>query len=277
MRSSRSLLWIGNSWATLESQLTADETATLVTMRQAATVAAAMPPPTIDEPQPPPTFICLAESRPGQIGLAEVLSLSRRWPLARLISVETCLADGRRRSGPLLPGVTAVAWHDFPAKLRYWLGELAARRAGSLGLPITARRDERWLAGPTPVRRVRPSVTVAAKSAATAEAVGDLVTVAGGDVVAESVGRPPIADASACVVWDCGSRIDGEVGWLELLAGQQADRAIILLCSFPRGDAVQAARRAGAAAVLGRPVDLEALAGLLTSLETGLSPAAAPR
>jgi len=37
--------------------------------------------------------------------------------------------------------------------------------------------------------------------------------------------------------------------------------------SFPRGDAVEAALRAGAGAVLGRPIVLEALEGTLRRLE----------
>jgi hypothetical protein len=106
-------------------------------------------------------------------------------------------------------------------------------------------------------------VTVAGVTPATTEAVSDLVRVAGGQVVQQTTGRPGIADASPCVVWDCGERLDSTLGWLHLLAGQRPGRLIILLCSFPRGDTVAAARAAGAAAVLGRPADREALSGLL--------------
>ena len=111
--------------------------------------------------------------------------------------------------------------------------------------------------------RRRPRVTVAGDTTATAEAVGDLVRVAGGEVVEQITGRPPIAADCDCIVWDRGARLDGDLGWLQLLAGQQPERPIILLCSFPRGDAVTAARAAGATAVLGRPADREALLGLL--------------
>jgi len=262
----RHLLWIGDSTATLEFQLAAAETAAVISLQQLPDVATAIGQ-RAAEAAPEPTFVCLAEPRPGLICLADVLAVSRRWPLARMISVASCLADGQRRSGPPLPGVVTVPWHDLPARLRYWLAELAAGRPGSLGLPLTARRDERWqgqagFADPSQPRR-RPRVTVAGDTTATAEAVGDLVRVAGGEVVEQITGRPPIAADCDCIVWDRGARLDGDLGWLQLLAGQQPERPIILLCSFPRGDAVTAARAAGATAVLGRPADREALLGLL--------------
>lgn len=261
----QSLLWIGNSRATLEFQLAAAETAALVPMRQAPNVATAISLSAGDDATPP-TFVCLAEPRPGLIGAADVLAVSRRWPLARIISIVSCLADGQRRSGPPLPGVIPIAWHDFPARLRCWLAELAAGRPGSLGLPMTARRDERWQQPSRPTTAGsprRPHVTVAGDTKAAAGAVGDLVRVAGGEVVEQIVGRPPIATAADCIVWDRGDRLDGDCGWLQLLAGQRPDRLIVLLCSFPRGDTVAAARAAGATAVLGRPADREAIAGLL--------------
>ena len=269
------LLWIGDSHATLEFQLAAEETAGIIPMRQIPDIAAASRLPAADENSLPPTIICLAEPRPGLIGFADVLALSRRWPLAQIISISSCLADGCRRSGPALPGVTCVAWHDFPARLQCWLVELAAGRPGSLGLPATARRDERWQhparAAAVAGVRWRPQVTVAGDSAATAEAAADLVRVAGGEVIHQATGRPPIADESACIVWDRGDRIDGDLGWLELLAGQRPGRLIVLLCSFPRGDAVAAARAAGATAVLGRPADREALTGILLRARIALS------
>ena len=50
---------------------------------------------------------------------------------------------------------------------------------------------------------------------------------------------------------------------------------VIVVESFPRGDTVLAALRAGATAVLGRPLSLEALAGTLLRQEGGCVPAVA--
>lgn len=262
-----SLLWIGDLQATLEFQLAATDSALVLPLRQVPDVSTAIGLPSTDDATLAPTVICLAEPRPGLIRFADVIALSRRWPLARIVSVASCLADGQRRSGPTLPGVMVVPWHDLAARLQCWIAELAGGRPGSLGLPLTARRDERWQpAGvPSDVHRTqrRPQVTVASAHAATTEAVSDLVRVAGGEVVRQLTGRPAIADESPCMIWDCGEHLDSTLGWLHLLAGQRPGRLIILLCSFPRGDTVAAARAAGAAAVLGRPADREALSGLL--------------
>ena len=269
----RRLLWVGASSATLEFRLAAAETATILPMREVPDVPSACE---LPEADPPPTIICIAESRPGLIGFADVLALTRRWPLARVVSVESCLADGRRRSGPRLPGVTCIAWHDFPARLRWWLATLDAGRPGSLGLPLTARHEERWHREAAAGLSEPPTVTVAAGSPAAVDAASDLVGTAGGTVVCRTVGRPPIADRSAWIVWDLHTRIETELGWLRLLAGQRPGRGIVLLCSFPRGDAVAAAREAGATAVLGRPADPEAVAGVLTAA-IGLSASPADR
>ncbi len=267
MPSAHSLLWIGDRQATLEFQLAASDSAAVLPLRQVPDVATAIDLPPPDDATLAPTIVCLAEPRPGLIRFADVIALSRRWPLARIVSVASCLADGQRRSGPTLPGVLPVPWHDFSARLRYWLAELASGRPGSLGFPITARRDERWQpsgpSGDAGNTHRRPQVTVAAATPATTEAVSDLVRAAGGQVVQQMAGRPDIADESPCIVWDCGEWLDSTLGWLHLLAGQRPGRLIILLCSFPRGDTVAAARAAGAAAVLGRPADREALSGLL--------------
>jgi len=267
MPPAHSLLWIGDCQATLEFQLAASDSAAVLPLRQVPDVATAIGLPPTDDATPAPTIVCLAEPRPGLIRFADVIALSRRWPLARIVSIASCLADGQRRSGPTLPGVMPIPWHDFPARLRCWLAELAGGRPGGLGLPVTARRDERWqpsgLSGNASQTQCRPQVTVAGATAATTEAVSDLVRVAGGQVVQQTTGRPGIADESPCIVWDCGERLDNSLGWLHLLAGQRPGRLIILLCSFPRGDTVIAARAAGAAAVLGRPADSEALSGVL--------------
>ena len=76
------------------------------------------------------------------------------------------------------------------------------------------------------------------------------------------------------VVWDV-EQITAEVlTWLRMLTIQQPDLAVVLLDSFPRGDTCLAALDAGALAVLGRPLAVESLAGLLSSLKTPVPPAA---
>lgn len=288
MQAEPSLLWIGDSHQADELRLTVASLRPVITTSCLPTAAAAFS--AAGCRLKPPTIICLAERRPGQFTAAEAIALSRRWPLARLIVVATCLADGRRRSGPALPGVTHVPWHDLPSRLHFWVTELAAGRSGSLGTPLTARRDERWLETPplsypaspgdsgNPKAIVpQPRVSVTAASDAAAEAVADLVATAGGQVIQQQTGRPQLIDEADVIVWDTADTTAPHLSWLRLLTSQRPERSVVLLTSFPRGDAVVDALEAGAMAVLGRPVDREALSGVLRQRQTALSATAAVR
>lgn len=224
---------------------------------------------------PPPTLAVLAADRPARWTLPEATLVSRRWPLTPLVAVATSLNDGRRRSGPWLPGVEEVVWHDLAGRLAWWLVELAAGRAGTLGLPTTARREERLADSAARVRAVveaagpAPSVSVAGGCGTSLEGVADLVAAAGFPVMGRRRGRPRLDDEADVVVWDSGPLAGTDLAWLEMLAANRPGRGIVLLDSFPRGDTARAALRAGAAAVLGRPAGLEALAGTLLRLKNG--------
>ena len=230
-----------------------------------------------DEPPAdrPPTLAVLAAHRPARWTLAEAVAVSRRWPLAPLVACTTSLADGRRRSGPWLPGVEEVPWHDLAGRLAWWLVELAAGRAGSLGWPATARREERHADSATRVREVvaasgePPSVAVAGGCRISVEGTADLVAAAGFPVVGRTRGRPRLEEQADVVVWDTATPAGTDLAWLGMLAANRPGLGIVVLDSFPRGDTARAALRAGAAAVLGRPAGLEALAGTLLRLKTG--------
>ncbi len=225
-----------------------------------------------------PTLAVLAADRPGRFTSADALLLATAWPLMPIVSVASSLVDGRRRSGPALPGIDEVPWHDLPGRCSWWLAAFEAGIPISLGLPATSRREERLLesiggvgrqAGgattghPGPVMRTPAEVSVAATRTDDLEGLCDLLAVAGHRVVKRQLGRPQLDEAAGTLVWDVGDLAAGELEWLRLLAANRPALFIILLESFPRGDTVAAAMRAGAATVLGRPVCLEAIAGAL--------------
>jgi hypothetical protein len=222
-----------------------------------------------------PTVAVLAAHRPAAWTLCTAAAVSRRWPLTPLVTVVSSLADGRRRSGPWLPGVEEVVWHDLPGRLTWWLAELAAGRPGTLGLPTTARREDRIMETASHVRAVvaacgqSPAVAVAGPSRTALEGVADLLTAAGFRVTSRVRGRPRLDDDAGLLVWDAGRPSETDRAWLEMLAAHRPGLGIVLLDSFPRGDTVRAALRSGAAAVLGRPVGLEALAGTLLRIGSG--------
>jgi len=214
-------------------------------------------------------FGILAADRPGRFTLADSLLLSQAWPLLPIVSVVSSLVDGRRRSGPAFPGIEEVPWHELAGRCGWWLASLEAGLPTSLGLPATARREERLLESIGDIRRrtaapgAAINVAVAAGRAVDLEGLCDLLTLTGHRVVERHHGRPDLGASAPALIWDVGDLNPDALAWLGLLAANRPGLFIVLLDSFPRGDTSQAAVRAGAAAVLGRPLSLETLAGTL--------------
>lgn len=127
-----------------------------------------------------------------------------------------------------------------------------------------AVRIREW---PTP-QRSRPSISVAAARTGEVECLVDLLSVAGTQVVRRTCGRPALDEPADVLVWDVSALAPAHLAWLQILSANRPGLRVVLLDSFPRGDSTTAALRAGAAAVLARPVSLEALAGTLLRLET---------
>lgn len=213
-----------------------------------------------------PRLAILATDHPARWSIDDALQLSLAWPLMPIVAVASSLVDGRRRSGPALPGIEDIAWYDLPGRVETWLVSWEAGRAGTLTTPTTTRRDERLL-GIMPADPQEPlTVSVVASTPMDADGIAALVPVAGGVVTTTRCGRPALDEAAAALVWDVGSLTADSLGWLGILAANRPQLAIIVIESFPRGDSVQAALDAGAIAVLGKPLSIEALLGSLHRL-----------
>jgi len=229
-----------------------------------------------------PVFAVLASDRPGRFNVADVLGLSRAWPLMPIVSVASSLVDGRRRSGPQLPGIEEVPWHDLPGRCGWWLAAFESGLPSSLGLPTATRREERLLDSMTGLKRrgaishghppmvplPQIGVSVAASHGDDLEGLCDLLTLAGHTVAHRQLGRPRLDETAAALVWDVRDLTARDIEWLRLLAANRPRLFTVILDSFPRGDTVQSAMRAGAAAILGRPISLEALAGTLLAAKS---------
>lgn len=219
-----------------------------------------------------PAAVILAGRRPGCWDLRRATAVVRRWPLAPLIGLATSLDDGRRRSGPALPGVEEISWTDLPGRLAWWFAERDAGRPGSLGMPATARREDRLLDAAAGIRAFAtraslPRIAVAATRRIDLEGLADLVGAIAGPVASRTGGRPSLDVPADVVVWDVGPATTADLTWLRLITAHRPGLPIVVVESFPRGDTALAAVRAGAAAVLGRPLSAEALAGTLLRLE----------
>jgi hypothetical protein len=223
--------------------------------------------------EPTPRVALLAATTPTRWTIDDAVALSLAWPLMPIVSVATSLVDGRRRSGPVLPGIEEVAWFDLPGRLESWLAHWDAGRVGTLALPTTMRRDERLLPladGVSGSLSGRCPIAVVAATPLDAGGIAALVTAAGGAVAGTSAGRPPLDGAAAILVWEVPRVSADHLSWLRLLSANRSRLRTVIVESFPRGETVQAALDAGAAAVLGRPLSLEALAGRLRRLEAAL-------
>jgi hypothetical protein len=264
------ILWIGAA-DDVELALARRAAARLVNVVNAADVAAvvAMAPAAFVDRSP--VAIVLASPAPDRWSLAECVAVSRRWPLAPLVSVAATLVEGRRRSGPPLPGVEEVAWHELGGRLAWWLDDRRRGIPGGLGMPVTARREERLVEAASRVAgfaaRGGPAVSIAAARAADLEGLADLVTASGRPILRRTIGRPALDEPAEILVWDVSVLSSAELTWVGLLTANRPDLAVVLLDSFPRGDLAVAALRSGAAAVLARPVSLEALTGTLLAVE----------
>ena len=217
-----------------------------------------------------PAVILLASPTPLAWTLEGCAALSRRWPLAPLVSIATTLVEGRRRSGPALPGLEEIPWHDVSGRLAWWLHDRRRGLAGSLGQPTTARRDERLFDVASRLadrgsdgRADGDGVSVATSRAIDLEGLAEVVTAVGHPVRGRFRGRPPLDDSAAVVVWDVPTITAADLTWISLLTAHRPARAVVVLESFPRADTTRAALEAGAVAVLGRPVSMEALSGVL--------------
>lgn len=224
-----------------------------------------------------PTVTLLATDRPGRFVLADAVAISRRWPLTVPVSVATSLADGRRRSGPPLPGIEEVPWCDLPGRLRFWLAGLEAGRPGLLGLPATCRREDRLFEAATEVRDRRAAgmprcrVAVAAGQPADLDGLVAMVTAIGHEIAACHLRRPPVDVDADLLLWDAEALDATQLSWLRLLTANRPGLPVVLLDSFPHHDTARAAFAAGADAVLSRPLSLEALAGTLLARERAAS------
>lgn len=261
------LLWLGTNESTdLALARTAAARLATVHVRESPAEALATPPePFCDRS---PAVILLGSSSPGRWTLSDAIAVSRRWPLAPIVSVASTIVDGRRRSGPPVPGIDEVMWHDLPGRLRAWLDDRERGRPGTRGQPITARREEAI------VENVRPRVrglglSLAAGRPVDLEALADLSIAAGAIVNRRTCSRPPIDDDAAVVVWDVGLIDAPSLAWLRILAANRPGRRVVLFESFPRAETTVAALEAGAAAVLGRPCGVEAFAGTLLAVVSG--------
>jgi hypothetical protein len=211
-----------------------------------------------------PEVVLVAQSRPGVVGRREWMRMRRNAPLAGFVSLVGSWCEGETRTGRPPAGVERLYWYEFPA---WWQRQLVLRAAGCC--PAWARTDEVRV---PPVVRVLLGhrVAISAERWDTAAAIDDAISAAGG----ESVWLRSEADSLEGVtagIWVGGQLGDAELSRLIEFCSTLASRQVpvVALLDFPRRDRCEAARHAGAAAVLGKPW---MNADLVATLRQAISP-----
>jgi hypothetical protein len=204
-----------------------------------------------------PELIIYATSRPGAIRALDVVSLRRRFPLARLVALLGNWCEGETRTGRPVPGMQRVFWYDFA---NWWRRQLALREAG---------RCPDWALPPAQdscpvadigggIRQIEPRgmILLATTCWETGEALTAVLRSAGYATAWCRTGGTGITVSGAIAgIWE-GRMLDAaELGQLsEFCVPLNRDGTpVIALADFPRFDRCEAAKSAGAAVVIAKP------------------------
>ena len=217
-------------------------------------------------PQTPQLGV-LATNSTAQWSIECIAQLTRAWPLMPVVLVTSTLVEGRRRSGPALPGIEDVPWCDLPGRLHTWLSTWQMGRTGTLAAPMASRRDERLLGITANTNDTQKTVSVVASTPMDAEGIASLIPLAGGVLTTTSYHRPSLEESSSVLIWDVGTPTSDDMSWLAMLSANRPHLKIIMIESFPRADTVRAALDAGATAVITKPLSHEALMGIFSQID----------
>jgi hypothetical protein len=215
----------------------------------------------------PPELIVIAQQRPGVFRPSQIASFRERAPLASLLSLLGTWCEGETRTGRPLAGTHRVYWHEFPAWWRRQMEQLAQGGCPDWALPgYETDSCKPWRRNPSDGLRTGTADGRLALAAAHWEAgavLGDLLRQAGYTTTWQPPGRAPTVGDSLAGIWDGGQLDANELRSLTVfcqhLAGNNAP--VIALLDFPRFDACERARKAGAAVILGKPWNNAALVG----------------
>lgn len=229
-----------------------------------------------------PELIVAAHSRLGLVDIRRVEQIRSAAPLAGVVALLGTWCEGDGRTGPPLPGMRKLYWHQFAP---WWRRQLALRAAGCC--PEWARGDTSFTvpAGSKNVKHTTRQlisngvVVLATPHWESADAIADVLQPAGFATVWQPRGR--IASAVrgiAAGIWDGGQLDNREATDLQEFCCRLRREAapVIALLDYPRRDLCEVAQETGAAAVLGKPwvnVDLVTLIQEATSKIASVSAA----
>ena len=226
----------------------------------------------------PPELVLFAQARPGVDDPSPSERLRAVAPLTRVVVVAGSWCEGELRTGRPAAGVVRLYWYEFAPWWRAAVAEWEANETPAWSEPLDDVRAGQETA--VVALRERDNVVPAERDVIVVDAVDFAVFETLAAVLApfgwccewQPRHRPELAAVTALVaaIWDGGQLSDRELAALRAFAaGVHAANAaapVIALLDFPRVEHLQAARDAGAAAVLGKPYQVARLVNELDRL-----------
>jgi hypothetical protein len=226
----------------------------------------------------PPELILLAQLRPDPTIQPQLERLRALAPLSRIVVVAGTWCEGEIRTGQPPTGVVRLYWYEFAPWWRVALAQWEANQTPAWSEPLDdVRAGQQTMV----LRNSQPNDVVPAHSGLIAvdaidfavfETLAALLAPFGWRCEWQPRHRPELIQVSEFIaaIWDGGQFSGGELASLTTLTARihQSNPAapVIVLLDFPRVEHLQAARDAGAAALLGKPYQLAHLVNELDRL-----------
>lgn len=212
-------------------------------------------------------LVVVAQARPGQFTAAEVETLRRASPLAPLVALVGSWCEGEPRSGTPWPGVVRVYWHQWSTRFPLVLARLTQGELSDWNQPPTATPEERLLSLlNAPAKRLAGVIAVVSDCFEMAEWLSAACRASGMTTILFS--GPPVSRVEGIdvVIWDAGLARLTVAEQFRQVAASFFQVPVIVLLNFPRSSDVEQLTRAGAAAVLAKPMTIADLRFTLEQL-----------
>jgi len=217
-----------------------------------------------------PAVIVVAQAFPGQFPHQAIDRLRRLAPLARVLGLLGSWCEGEVRTGQPWPAAMRIYWHQWPARCGAEFARLSGGQCPAFGLPVTATDEERLLSSAQSPRSALPGVTAIYS---TSPQMHEWLSAACRRCGCATVWlRPPQIvkiEGAAAVIFDGTDFSEQQLCQFRQVQAATRPAPMVALLDFPRIEDHDRALRAGAAAVLSKPLQLADLFWELERLFAG--------
>ena len=202
-----------------------------------------------------PDVVVVAQAYPGQFSAEAIDHLRRAAPLARVVGLLGSWCEGETRTGWPWPAAIRVYWHQWRPQCEQELTRIAAGRASTWALPITAGDEERLLAAShEPLAMKKGHIAVSTPQFDMQDWLQRICRRRG---YSTSWLRPHQSieiEQVTAAIFDADECLEREFDSLKRLVDAIRPAAVLALMDFPRVESRDRALAAGARAVLSKPL-----------------------